>query len=425
MKDKYSDIQDFVKDLHKESVKQIILDMGYLTVDDFRGSKACCVFHKEKTPSMQVTDSFFKCYGCGCKGDIINFIMIYNSTSFFETIELLAQHFNTTILDKSISLYSKQQSKLKEEWEFYIENFNKEVKNNTEKGKELIERGRKYFPNQIGYDKNIDYLVLPFTSKTGGILGFTKRIMRDEEMSPPERPKWRHSDLKNSLISNCHNIYNLGGAYKHIKDSKTAYIVEGPGDVAAMIRAGFKNCVAICGTGNFNEKVMDILLPLRKLIFIMDGDGPGKAASKKDILFLLSTKSNIIYNSYVVPMPKNEDPASIPTEELKRAVDNQQKLAVEWYVENSDEDELRELYKSCKSKVLKPKILNLISRAMSMSSEQTIEWIGFKGDKEEPEDSYYKRLLATIGLGPINIEPLDIEEEDAKKILRLRYKESY
>ena len=45
---------------------------------DSSGYKTCCVFHKEKTPSLRLSDkgnkAFYNCFGCNSHGDIINFI---------------------------------------------------------------------------------------------------------------------------------------------------------------------------------------------------------------------------------------------------------------------------------------------------------------------------------------------------------------
>ena len=42
----------------------------------FRGTTASCCFHKEKTPSMTISESkqIFRCHGCGVGGDSIFFV---------------------------------------------------------------------------------------------------------------------------------------------------------------------------------------------------------------------------------------------------------------------------------------------------------------------------------------------------------------
>lgn len=427
MKEQYKNIQEFIDDLKKESVKMTIIDMGYLTEDDFIGHKTKCVFHRENDPSLQITDSFFKCYGgCGAKGDIIKFVQLYDDITFLEAIEKLAKHFNATIKDSSISNYTKIQSKLKKEWDGYVEAFNQAVKEGTDHSKKIMEMGKRYFPHIVGYDKEIDYIVLPFTSKTGGILGFTKRIILDEKIQPPHYPKWRHSNLKDSLISNCHNIFNLGMAYKHIKETCEVHIVEGPGDVAAMQRAKFLNTIALCGVGNFSDKVLEILYPLKRIFLVMDGDNAGTKALKTDIKAIMSLNHDLIEETYVVPMREGEDPGILSAKEIAERKDNSQPALI-WFIQNSNDTEIRDLYSKCNSQILRPKIINLVAKNMNFTIDQSREWLGAQKTNEKIGDrEYYSRLLATIGMNKdISIQALDMTEEQAKRILHLRFKEKY
>ena len=49
--------------------------------------KGLCPFHSEKTPSFNVsTDKgYYKCFGCGKAGDIINFVMETEGLQFTES----------------------------------------------------------------------------------------------------------------------------------------------------------------------------------------------------------------------------------------------------------------------------------------------------------------------------------------------------
>lgn len=429
MKEQYKDTQSFMDDLRKESVKQTILDMGYLTEDDFSGSHACCLFHDENEPSMQVTNYFFKCYGCGAKGDLLTFVQTKESLTFLESIQMLAIHFNSEIKDSNMSSYSKTQKRLRAEWEAYTKNFNEKIKEGTEYAKNIMEMGKKYFPHTVGYDKEIGYLVLPFTSKTDGVLGFTKRIDKDERIKLPYYPKWKHSNLKDTLISNCHNVFNLGMAYKSIKETCSVYVVEGPGDVAAMQRAKFPNTIAVCGAGNFSLKVLDLLYPLKKVFLVMDGDSTGRKALRSSIMVVLSLHYLLIEETYVVPMREGEDPGGMTSDEIRER-ESEKIKALNWYVDNSDDTEIRDLYSGCKSLIIKPRIVNLVAKSKNFTIEQSREWLGASKDRDfdqKEESDYYKKLLATAGLcNDINVPVLEeVSEEQAKRILQLRFKEKY
>ncbi|MES2623088.1 MAG: CHC2 zinc finger domain-containing protein, partial [Patescibacteria group bacterium] len=46
--------------------------------------KACCPFHNEKTPSFFISEQrqTFTCFGCGEKGDVLEFIQKYEHMDF-------------------------------------------------------------------------------------------------------------------------------------------------------------------------------------------------------------------------------------------------------------------------------------------------------------------------------------------------------
>ena len=59
-----------------------------------------CPKHKDKTPSMQVKDNYFKCYSCGLHGDIIDFVMMMYNVEQTAAIATLASDFGIFINDK-------------------------------------------------------------------------------------------------------------------------------------------------------------------------------------------------------------------------------------------------------------------------------------------------------------------------------------
>ena len=61
--------------------------------------KGLCPFHSEKTPSFNVSadKGFYKCFGCGKAGDMINFVMETEGLQFTESVEAIAQRFGVTL----------------------------------------------------------------------------------------------------------------------------------------------------------------------------------------------------------------------------------------------------------------------------------------------------------------------------------------
>lgn len=58
-----------------------------------------CPFHSEKTPSFHVHPErgFFKCFGCGKSGDVIDFVRETESLTFTEAVEAVGARFNVRI----------------------------------------------------------------------------------------------------------------------------------------------------------------------------------------------------------------------------------------------------------------------------------------------------------------------------------------
>lgn len=90
-------------------------------------------------------------------------------------------------------------------------------------------------------------------------------------------PKWKHSLGFRSEES----IYNIWYAQKYIQESKTAIIVESPGNVWKLYEAGIFNAIAIFGSSLSDKQKMILdTSGAMKLITIMDNDEAGEKAAK-------------------------------------------------------------------------------------------------------------------------------------------------
>ncbi|MEM1008907.1 MAG: CHC2 zinc finger domain-containing protein, partial [Myxococcota bacterium] len=61
--------------------------------------KACCPFHKEKTPSFHVHPhrQFYYCFGCGAKGDVFTYLMETQHKKFGEVVKDLADQYGIVL----------------------------------------------------------------------------------------------------------------------------------------------------------------------------------------------------------------------------------------------------------------------------------------------------------------------------------------
>ena len=65
--------------------------------------KACCPFHREKTPSFVVhpQQGYYHCFGCGEKGDAFTFVMKQEGLSFGEAVRKLARQCGVTVEERA------------------------------------------------------------------------------------------------------------------------------------------------------------------------------------------------------------------------------------------------------------------------------------------------------------------------------------
>lgn len=423
MKKEYKEIQDFIDDVHGQiSIKEFILDMGIISKNDFKGQFLKCVFHdSDNTPSLQITDNFWKCYGCGEKGDLFAFLQRYYNIDFIDSVKKVADILNVNISNIKYK-FDQKYDKLKIEWSNYLKEMDK-APDNIKKFK------RDYFPQEIGYDSRINYLVLPLKSKTGSILGFTKRridfLHEKNKDGKYDSPKWKHSSLKDSLISQCHNVFNLAIASPEIRKKQFVIVTEGPKDVIAYQRINFNNSICVCGTYN-SSNVWDIIFPVKNIILSMDNDKAGIEATIKTILYL----SKIFDLKYieVVVLPKSCDPYDIVEKEgndkLKYYFDNKIP-AVEFVIRNGSISEVNDLYNDT-IEFNKIYVMKNICKIKGFSITEAESWLSTSLEKNENKKILdEKEELLSILNGNSNElinckDPLE-QIEKAKRILKLKY----
>lgn len=284
------ELKDYIKAI---DIVEVLSKCEAIDEDDVVGRKIICPFHDENTPSLNFYEDSYYCFGCAASGDVFKFLMDIYDISFIQAAQLIAEKYDislkTTSNNPFLSGNNASTKSLENEWKKYVSNL-ENARNTVKQGASI------FFPLEVGYDKDIRYYVLRYTSKTGKTLGFTKRRAFDTDDSA-RYPKWRHSNKNNTNISQCANIYNLGNAVKHIRQEKEAIIVEGPKDTIPWIMEGKKNVVAVSGTHHFNQ-AYEVLPEFNNVILSLDSDEAGKKGML-DIAIFLSNKMSLENISYV------------------------------------------------------------------------------------------------------------------------------
>lgn len=327
--------------------------------------KGLCPFHDEKSPSFNVNPSrgFYKCFGCGEGGDVIDFVMKLEGLSFFEAVERLGDKVGVQVQreegDEAPVRRGPGRGKLVEAHkvaaEFYAEQlltpdavvarqflaekgFDRDaalhfgVGFSPRGGEDLYRhlRARGFSDEEVvtaglvaqgrsHYDRFRGRLMWPIRESGGDVIGFGARRLFDDDrieakyLNTSETPIYKKS----------HVLYGIDLARKEMARTREAVIVEGYTDVMACHLAGITTAVATCGTafGDDHAKVLRRFISddqqLRgAVVFTFDGDAAGQAAALK----AFKGDGNFTSQTYVAVEPDGLDPNDLRIKKGDEAV---------------------------------------------------------------------------------------------------------
>ena len=334
-----------------------------------RGSNylGLCPFHNEKTASFSVNSSrqFYYCFGCGAKGDAIQFLMDYFSLSFVDALKELCQkagvHFQEEQSFKNSTPESKIQQKVQSGHKklllaaarfyrsrlasdsvavsylkkrgisgevaakFHIgyagDSWNnlKEVVNDYENNSDLLLVGlvKKSESGNKVFDRFRNRIIFPIFNKNGEVIAFGGRTIVDDSNAP----KYLNSP-ETDLFVKSKELYGYFDAQRFIAKSQFVIVVEGYFDVISMNQAGFKNTVGTLGTALSSSHFLQLERIGREIIFMFDGDAAGKRAAWRAAQVVLANlnKQDILVS--FIFLPQNKDPDTFIREKGNEALAN-------------------------------------------------------------------------------------------------------
>jgi DNA primase len=312
--------------------------------------KGLCPFHGEKTPSFFVypAKGYYICYGCGEKGDIIDYFMKTEGLSFVESVKQCADIAGISLspVDSKEEFELRQIEKQKEVLYKVNDIVSSFFEMNLESGKgnqavsylknrglseDIIKRYRlgyalKSWENltdfidskgltteafKVGllkkrkdgspYDFFRNRIMFPIIDASGRIRGFSSRIIEPNEnegkyINSPESIIFKKGQL----------LYGLYQSKNAIRKEDNVIIVEGNLDVISMAQNGFVQTAAPLGTA-FTKYHLNIIKRFTKNItLIFDGDQAGKNAALKIIPMLVENS----FLGKIVRLDNDEDPDS-------------------------------------------------------------------------------------------------------------------
>lgn len=309
--------------------------------------KACCPFHHEKTPSFFVSEQrqTFNCFGCGVKGDVVEFVKLYEHLDFKDALRYVFDRSGLPESDwqqnQEKSLESIKADREKKEAETLFEQVvDIYHKNLFEKGSQraldyLLNRGLKkeiiniwkigYTPElwqfietkisysplleKLGlvkskdnkrYDFFRDRIIFPIFDIQGHPIAISARVVDKGE------PKYLNSP-DTILFNKSEVLYGLDKAKEGIRKFKYIILVEGQIDLLLCHQEGFNNTVATSGTALTDKHLQILRRYSNNLMLIYDADKAGLNATVK--AWSLALKYGFEVKTAVMPI--GDDPASL------------------------------------------------------------------------------------------------------------------
>lgn len=284
----------------------------------------CCPFHGEKTPSFSVNPgkNMFYCFGCHEGGDIFKFIMKMESCGFMEAIKLLAARYGIPVPERQKTAQEIQREKERERiYEtnataakffqacllhtaygkpalaylagrgitqgiidsfsigYALDSFSALLSNLGRRGyqpMELMAAGLAAQGRERPYDKFRNRVMIPIKDPKGRIVGFGGRVLDKGE------PKYLNT-AETMWFNKRRILFAMDVAYKAIRQSKQAIVVEGYMDAISLHAAGISNVVASMGTAFAAEQAKLLKRVADEVIFCYDSDSAGRKASVRAV----------------------------------------------------------------------------------------------------------------------------------------------
>ncbi|MBI2639592.1 MAG: DNA primase [Candidatus Sungbacteria bacterium] len=287
--------------------------------------KALCPFHKEKTPSFNVspTRQIWHCFGCGKGGDHFKFVMEIEGLDFPEALQLLAKRAGVELKREDPRIRSERNRTydlLEEAAKYFADNLEtvSAIKTYLKK-RGVIDKTitdfrigfsfdswdgllrhlhkKKYADAEIEkaglaikgeggswYDRFRSRIMFPINDVNGRVVGFGGRIFQPIGDSQRPTAEAKYINTPQTLVYDKSRVlYAFDKAKESIRKQNTCVIVEGYMDALMSHQAGVVNTVAVSGTALTAEQLKAIRRLAETVISCFDSDLAGEEATKRSI----------------------------------------------------------------------------------------------------------------------------------------------
>ncbi|MDO6704914.1 DNA primase [Photobacterium sp. 1_MG-2023] len=325
---------------------------------------ACCPFHNEKTPSFSVSPEkqFYYCFGCGAKGNVLDFVMEFDRLEFVEAVEDLASQLGLEVpreqggsgqsaakRQEKQSLYDlmgqvaqyyqsllrQQDAQVAIEYlkgrglsgeivkQFgigYVPDQWDQVRNRfgrTEQAQQDLVSAGMLIENDQGrrYDRFRGRIMFPIHDRRGRVIAFGGRVLGDgtpKYLNSPETP----------IFHKGRELYGLYQVMQTYREPERVLVVEGYMDVVALAQYGVDYAVASLGTSTTGDHIQHLFRQTGTVVCCYDGDRAGRDAAWRAMEQALPYLNDGRQLKFMF-LPDGEDPDSYVRKFGKEAFEQQ------------------------------------------------------------------------------------------------------
>ncbi len=334
----------------RERVDLVDLVGSYVTLKRTgQNAVGLCPFHAEKHPSFTVSPAkqLFHCFGCAAGGDLFRFVMLRESVSFPEAVQLLARKAGVPLPTRDNPGGDRRRQTLYDIHVAAADHFRRKLEGCEGESARRYLRGRRLAPETLDafglgyavsawddllsalttrgwtpaqleeaglvrprpqgggwYDGFRHRVICPIHDVHRNVIAFGGRVLDDavpKYLNSPDTP----------IFSKGRQLFGLDRAREAVAASGTLLVVEGYFDVMATHQAGFTNAVAPLGTA-LTPVHLDVIRRLvKRVVLVFDPDPAGVRAALRTVDLFAPLDLRVD----VVSLPGGKDPDRLIVED--------------------------------------------------------------------------------------------------------------
>ena len=313
--------------------------------------RATCPFHREKTPSFNVSPQkqAYYCFGCGAGGSIFKFVMEYERVDFATAVRRLAQRAGVTLIEEKSTPGDDQRRHLRDKLldlhrfaaAYFQQNLlrtaagagardylkSREINGDTARSWQLgyaLDSWEALLGHarQAGYrdeelrasglfsggsdrplrDRFRQRLIFPICNDYGEVIAFSGRVL-----PPSEDPAKYVNSPETPLFSKGRALFGLHKARRPLAEAGFAIVCEGQLDLIRISESNLANVVAPQGTAFTPAQARLLKRYVESAVLCFDSDRAGRTAVERSLPILLAAGFGV----RVAAIPPGEDPDTL------------------------------------------------------------------------------------------------------------------